>query len=97
MLPGCPVLAKGKDTKLGSSNQEASSSAGKNIEIVLVPCHAWKCVLTGISGGADISEVPECHLVRQMSFQLGVTKLLQGVVSYELTAYLSVFDLFLTQ
>ena len=71
MLPGCPVLAKWKDTKLGSSNQEASSSAGKNIEIVLVPCHAWKCVLTDISGGADISEVPECHLVRQMSFQLG--------------------------
>ena len=30
-------------------------------------------------------------------FSVRVTKLLQGVVSYELTAYLSVFDLFLTQ
>ena len=71
MFPGCPVLADGKNTKLGSSNQEASSSAGKNTEIVLVPCHAWNCVLTAISGGANISEVPECHLVRQMCFQSG--------------------------
>ena len=56
-------------TELGSRDQEASPSAGKNTEIVLVPCHAWKCVPTAISGGVDISEVPGCHLLRQMSFQ----------------------------
>ena len=55
-----------KETELGSSYQEASPSAGKNTEIVLVP---WKCVPTAISGGVDISEVPGCHLLQQMSSQ----------------------------
>ena len=49
-----------KETKLESSNQEASSG-GKNTEIVLVPCCAQKCVPAVISGGADISDVPGCH------------------------------------
>ena len=48
-----------KEAKLGSSKQEISLSAGKYTEAVLVPCHAWKYVPTAISGGADISEVPE--------------------------------------
>ena len=58
-----------KETKLESSDQEASPSAGKNTRIVLVPCRAWKCVPTAISGGVDISEVLGCHLLRQMSSQ----------------------------
>ena len=32
--------------KIGSKDQEASPSAGKNTGIVLVPCHPWKCVPT---------------------------------------------------
>ena len=52
-----------KETELGSSYQEASPSAGKNTGIVLVSCRTWKCVPTAISGGADISEVPGCHLL----------------------------------
>ena len=40
-----------KDTELGSSNQEASPSGSKNTGIVLVPCSAWRCVPTAISGG----------------------------------------------
>ena len=52
-----------KETKLGSSDQEASPSADKNTGIVLVPCRAWKCVSTAISGGVDISKVPGCHLL----------------------------------
>ena len=59
----------GKETELGSSDQDASPSAGKNTRIVLVPCRAWKCVPTAICGGVDISEVPGCHLLRQMSSQ----------------------------
>ena len=58
-----------KETKLVISDQEASPSAGKNTRIVLVPYHAWKCFLTAISGSVDISEVPGCHLLRQMSSQ----------------------------
>ena len=50
-------------------NQEVFLSAGKNTEIVLVPCLTWKCVSTATSGGIDISEVLGCHLLQQMSFQ----------------------------
>ena len=56
-----------KETELGSSNLEASPSAGKNARIVLVPCRTWKCVPNTISGGVDISEVPWCYLLLQMS------------------------------
>ena len=38
MFSGCTVLPDSKETKLGSSNQEASLSASKNIGIVLVSC-----------------------------------------------------------
>ena len=86
-----------KETQLGSSNQEASPSADKNTGVVLVPCCTWKCVPTAISGGVDISEVPGCHLLQQISCQWGSQKLLQGLVSLKLKAYFSVFDLFLTQ
>ena len=91
MLPGS------KETEFGSSDQEASPSAGKNMGIFLVPCCAWKCVPAAISSGMDISEVPGCHLLWQMSSQSGSQKLLQELVSHELTAYVSVFNLFLTQ
>ena len=86
-----------KETELGTSNQEASPLAGKNTRVVLVSCRARKCAPTAISGGVDISEVPGCHLLRQMSSQCGSQKLLQRLVSHELTANHSVFDLFLTQ
>ena len=49
---------------------------------------------TAIFGGVDISEFPGCHLFLRMSSLLGSQKLLQGLVSHELTAYLSVFNLF---
>ena len=58
-----------KETIPGSSNQEASLSAGKITKVVLAPCHAWKCVPTAISGSMNVSEVPGCHLLRQMSYQ----------------------------
>ena len=41
------------------------------------------------------SEVPGCHLLRQMSLQRGSQKLLQKLTC--LTVYLSIFDIFLTQ
>ena len=63
------MLPDSKETELRSSNQEASPSAGKITRVVLVPCCTWKCVPTAISVGVDISEVPECHLLRQMSSQ----------------------------
>ena len=81
---GYNILSDSKDTELGSSDQEASPSAGKNTGIVLVPCRAWKCLPTATSGGVYISEVPGCHLLQQMSSQEGSQKLLQGLVPHEL-------------
>ena len=86
-----------KKTELGSSDQEASPSAGKNTGIILVLCCTFRCLPTAISGGVDISNVPGCHLLEQTSFQRGSQKLLQGLVSHEPTAYLSVLTLLLTQ
>ena len=62
MLSGCTVPADRKETKLGSSNQEASPSESKNTGIVLVPCCTGKCGCTAISGGVNIYEVPGRHL-----------------------------------
>ena len=61
MLSGCTVLSDSKETELGSNDQEASPSAGKNTRIASVPCRACKCVSRAISGGVDISEVLGCH------------------------------------
>ena len=97
MFSGCTVSPDSKETELGSSDQEVSPSAGRNTSIVLVPCHAWKCVPTAISSGVGISKVPGCHLLRNMSSQRGSQKLLQGLVSHELIAYLYDFELFFTQ
>ena len=69
MFSGCTIPSDSGETELGSSDQKASPSAGKNKGIALVPCRVWKCVSTAISGGADISKVPRCHLLRQMSCQ----------------------------
>ena len=50
---GCAVLSDSKEIELGSSNQEASPSAGKNIGVFLVPfsymevrpySYFWWCV-----------------------------------------------------
>ena len=86
-----------KETELGSSDQEASPSAGKNIGVILVPCCAWKCVLIAVSCGVNISGVPVYHLLQQMISLQGPQKLLQGLVSHALTVYHTVFNLFLTQ
>ena len=83
-----------EETKLGGSKQEASPSAGKNTEVVPVSCREWKCVHIANSRDMDISDVLGCHLLQQMSSQLGSQKLLQELVSHELTSYLSVFDIF---
>ena len=53
------------ETELGSSDQEASPSAIKNTE-VLVLCSRMEVRPTAIT---DISEVPGCHLLQQMSPQ----------------------------
>ena len=67
MFPGSTLLAGSKETELGSSDQDTSSSAGKKTGIVLVRVSTWKYVPTVTFGGADISKLPRCHLLQQMS------------------------------
>ena len=69
MFSSRTVAPDSKVTELGSSDQEASPSAGKTTRIVLVPCRAWKCDPTTVLAGVDISDVSECHLLRQMISQ----------------------------
>ena len=38
VFSGCTMSPDSKETKLGSSDQEASPSSGINIGVVLVPC-----------------------------------------------------------
>ena len=51
-----------KNTEHGSRDEEAFLLADKNTRVVLVPCSAWDCASTAISGGVDISKVARCHL-----------------------------------
>ena len=43
-----------KETKLQTSNEEASPLADKNSWVVLVPCCTWNCVCSAILVGVDI-------------------------------------------
>ena len=63
MFSDSTLLPDSKETKLGSSDQKASPSTGKNTGVVLVPCHAWTCVPIAVSDIVDISKVPGCHLL----------------------------------
>ena len=68
-----------KETELGSSGKEASPSAGKSTRIVLVPCHAWKCVPRAISCGVDICEVPGFHFLTTDEFSVRVTNIMSRI------------------
>ena len=88
MFSGYIMPADSKETELGSSDQGASPSAGKKSGQFWYHVHTWKCVPTAISGGVGISELPGSHLLRQMSSHCESQRLLQGLVSHELPAYL---------
>ena len=79
MFSGCTVPPDSKETKLGSSDQEASPSAGENTRVVLVPCHAWKCVPTAISGGVDIFQGPWVSFVMKDEILVRVTKTISRI------------------
>ena len=69
MLSGCTVPPDSKEIELGSSNLEVSPSVGKNTGVVLVPCSHMEVHPYSYFSGMDISEIPGCHLLRQMSSQ----------------------------
>ena len=69
MFSGCTVPPDSKETELGSSDQETSPSAGKTTGVVLVPCSRMEVHPYSYFHAVDISEVPGCHLLQQMSSQ----------------------------
>ena len=56
MFSGRTVLPGSKETKLRSSDTKRllASSAGKNIDVVLILCCTWKCVLKVVSSGVGV-------------------------------------------
>ena len=56
-----------KNSKL--SIVKAFLPAYKNTGVVLLPCLHMESIPTAISDGVDISEVPECYVLRKMSSQ----------------------------
>ena len=94
----CTMPRDSKETDLGSHNQEASPSAGKITEVVLVSCCTRKCVPTAVSVHVVIPRVLECSLLQHMSSLRGSQILLQGLVSHAHKANLSHFyPIFSTQ
>ena len=49
---------------------------------VLVACHRWKCVLVAISGGVDISKVPECHWKDSITHVHGIAVYVKEELSF---------------
>ena len=58
-----------KEMELGSSDQEASPSAGKNTGVVVAPCSHMEVFPFSYFWCCGYFEVPGCHLLRQMSSQ----------------------------
>ena len=69
MFSGCIVSPDSKETELKSSDSEASPSVDKNSRVVLVPCSCMEVHPCRYFWGVDISEIPGCHLLQQMSCQ----------------------------
>ena len=91
MFSGCTVSPVSKEIELGRSDQEASLSADKNTGIVLGSESLQLFRFCGYFWGRGVS------FASTDEFSVRVTKLLQGLVSHELAAYLSVYNLFLAQ
>ena len=77
MFSSCTVPPNKKVEQLGSSNQEASPSAGKITGIVLVTCRACKYPYRYFRR-REFFGGPWLSLLRQTSSQWGSQKLLQG-------------------
>ena len=59
----------------------------RKVRLAFIPKRFW------IPFNFELFLISKYHLLRQMSSQWGSQKLLHGLVSHELTAYLSVFNL----
>ena len=70
MFSGCTVPPNSKETELGSSDQEASPSAGKNTGVVLVSCSRME-----VRPYSYFQEVPWMSFVTIDEFSLRTPKI----------------------
>ena len=94
MFSGSTVLPYSKETELRSSDQEAFPSACKNTGVVVVPCslmevHPYSFLVVWIFV-RSLGVICYSQLVLYEFHK----KILQGLVSHELAAFLSIFNLF---
>ena len=75
MFSGCTVLPNSKETELGSSDQEASSSSGRNTGVVLVPCLQIEVHLYNSFQWCGYFLVPWVSFVMTGEFSVRVTKI----------------------
>ena len=74
VFSGCTVLLDSKETEIESKDLEASHSAGKNTERVLVPCQKWKCPYNYFHWRGYF-QGPQVSLVTTDEFLVRVTKI----------------------
>ena len=90
----CTVLPDSKETEHGSGGQEASPLAGKNTDVVLVPCCALMCV-TKLFFWCGHSWGPWVSFVTTNEFSVRIKKkILRGSLPNELKACLPDFWVF---
>ena len=94
MFSDCTMPPDSKETKRRNSNLEASPSVSKNNKVNLVPCSCMEVHPYSYFRWSGYFWGPWASLLWQMSSEWGSQKLIQGLVFHELTAYLSVFNLF---
>ena len=94
MFSACTLPSDSKETGLGSRNQEASPSAGKNTVVVLMPCSLMEVRPYSYSWWCGYFWGPCVSFVMTDEFSVRVIKITQGLVSHEPKTYLSIFNLF---
>ena len=72
MFSVCTVPPDSMETELGSSNQEASASAGKNTGVVLVTCYAYGSVSLQL---CPVVWIPWVSFVMTDEFSMRVLKI----------------------
>ena len=94
MFSGCTVPPDSKEAALGSSDQEDSPLAGKNTGVVLVPCSRMKLRPCSCFRWSGYFRGPWMLFVTTDEFSVKVTKITLRLMSHELIAYFSIFNLF---
>ena len=79
MFSGCTVLSDSKEAEIGSSDQEAPPSAGRNTGVVLVPCLCVEVCCYSYFRWCGYFLVPWLSFVITDEFSVRVTKIISRI------------------